>query len=138
MPDVTIPYAQPGVASFELTDDYLNTVLLRGSHPVLAPAVSHDADDDVARFQVVGFANNDPSEGLTPAVWDADPADAIQAVGVVYVAAVAGERALYWYSGFFNSDMLVWDASFDTPEKKANAFVGAPTPTTIKTAPRFG
>ena len=41
-----------------------------------------------------------------------------------------------WYSGCFNIDALVWDASFDTDAKKLAAFRGAPTPTTILTAKR--
>ena len=41
-----------------------------------------------------------------------------------------------WYSGCFNMDALVWDASYNTDAEKAAAFAGAPTPTTIIVAKR--
>ena len=129
MADVTAPYGQPGVAAFELTDDYLNTVLLRGSHPILSPAVSLPVGVAFSRFQVVGL---DANGNLAPAN------ATIKAIGVAYTAGVVGERGLYWYAGHFNSDMLVWDASFNTPAKKAAAFQGSPTPTDIRVSPRFG
>ena len=134
MANVTAPYGQPGVAEFTLTDDYLNTVLLRGSHPILSPAVSVEAGAVIQRFQVVGF---DATGKLVPATWNATPADAIKAVGVSEIGGAIGARVLYWYAGHFNSDMLVWDASFDTPAKKAAAFQGSPTPTDIRVSPRF-
>lgn len=135
MANVNIPYAQPGLASFELTDDYLNTTLLNGSHPALSPAVSGVAGADIERFEVVGF--NAAGE-IVPAVWNATPANAIKPIGVCYVAALDGQRVLYWYAGHFNLDMLIFDASFDTDAKKESAFVGAPTPTQIRADKRFG
>jgi hypothetical protein len=59
----------------------------------------------------------------------------VQAVGVLAHAAALGASGtgagLIWYSGNFNMDALVWHASFDTDAKKAAAFRGAPTPTSV-------
>lgn len=135
MADVTIPYAQPGVATFELTDDYLNTALLRGSHPALSPAVSDVVGEEIVRFQPIGFNS---SGELVPATWDATEENAVKAIGISTMAAAAGERGFYWYTGHFNSDMLVFHSSFDTDAKKLAAFEGSPTPTAIRLSPRFG
>ena len=135
MPDINIPYAQPGVAAFELTDDYVQNVLLRGSHPALSPAISGEAGADIARFQPVGF--NGAGE-LVPATWHATPANAVKAIGVATAAVADGGRCLYWYAGHFNLDMLDFDSSFDTDAKKLAAFAGSPTPTDIRVTPRFG
>lgn len=136
----TIPYANPGVASFELTDDYVNEHLLRGSDPKLEPAISYEAGDDLPRLHVVGWQGNDPTtETVVPATWDANPDAAIKPIGITTVAPAAeGERVLVWHSGHFNLDLITFDASFDTPEKRKTAFVGAPTPTRIRLDPRFG
>lgn len=134
MPDVTIPLAQPGVASFELTDDFLNTHLLRGSDPRLSEAVSGAAGAAIERFEVVGF---DSSGDVVPATWNADPDLSVAPIGVATAAAADGERVLYWFTGHFNFDVLVFDATFDTDAKKLVAFNGAPTPTQIRVSPRF-
>ena len=64
----------------------------------------------------------------------------IRAIGVLAHAAALGAsgslNGQVWYSGCFNQDALVWDASFDTDAKKQAAFFGAPTPTTIIVAKR--
>lgn len=135
MAPTTIPYAQPGVASFELTDDFLNQHLLRGSDPKITPAISGEAGADIRRFEAVGFdANGD----IVPATWDAVDANAIKPIGIATAAALAGARVLYWTTGYFNEDVILFDASFDTPEKRHMAFHGAPTPTAIRLDPRFG
>lgn len=64
----------------------------------------------------------------------------VQAIGVTAHAVTLGAsgslNAPTWYSGCFNRDTLVWDASFDTDAKKEAAFRGAPTPTNIIIAVR--
>lgn len=64
----------------------------------------------------------------------------VRAIGVLAHAATLGASGTanghVWYSGAFNQDALVWDASFDTDAKKEAAFRGAPTPTTIIIAKR--
>lgn len=135
MADVTIPYAQPGIAAFQLTDEYLNTILLRGSLPALSELVSGAAGAEIRRFQPVGF---NASGLIVPATWNATPANAIKAIGIASEAIALGGRSLYWYTGHFNMDVLDYDSSFDTDAKKLAAFNGSPTPTAIRVSPRFG
>ena len=131
MTDTTFPYGNPGVAGYELTGNYLNSVLLRGSDPELSPAVSAAVGAaNLARFAVVGF---DATGKLALAKKDGT----VKAIGVLTAAATAGATtAQYWYAGHFNSDMLVFDASFATAADKAAAFAGAPSPTRIRVSPR--
>lgn len=69
-------------------------------------------------------------------------AGGIQAAYVLAHASSLGAsgsgNAPVWYSGCFNQDALVWDASFTTDAAKQAAFRGAPTPTTIIVAKRGG
>ena len=64
----------------------------------------------------------------------------ITPIGVLAHAATLGAsgtcNAQVWYSGCFNQDALVWNASFTTDAQKQAAFRGAPTPTTIIVAKR--
>lgn len=137
MANIQFPYADPGRASFEELDTYTNSHLLAGNHPELAPAYSYGvtADEVLEQFTVVGLVDG----ALVPAVWHATTP--VQAIGVLAHAVTGGDNdgdvnGQVWYSGCFNMDALVWDASFDTDEKKAAAFQGAPTPTTIIVAKR--
>ena len=142
MPPIEIPQAQPGVAHFELSDDYVNTHILNGEHPALSPAISAISGAAIERWQVVGY---DASGNIVPATWDADPADAIQAIGVAtnavtatnaITATAAGERVLYWYAGHFNLSLLVFDATFDTEAKRLAAFAGSPNPSQLRVSSR--
>ncbi len=81
----------------------------------------------------VGF---DGSGNLVPAVWDATYASAgVRAVGVLLrpittpASPVQGQPVLR--QGCLSMDLIAWPASFDTDEKKLEAFRGAPTPTAI-------
>lgn len=139
MATVNPPYADPGRASFEVMDDYIQNFLLGGIHPELKPAVSAPIPNnaDYAQFLVVG---RNASGQLVPATWNAVAANAIKPVGVLAHAASLGASGsgtgTFWYSGCFNIDALVWDATFDTDAKKLAAFEGSPTPTTIIAAKR--
>ena len=140
MATVKVPYADPGVAAFEVLDTYTQEFLLAGNHPELAPAYSFPLDNSTsfAQFSVVGL---DASGNLALAVTGSvDPANDIQAIGVLAHSASLGASGTgtgqVWYSGCFNMDALVWDVSFDTDAKKEAAFRGAPTPTNIIVAKR--
>lgn len=67
-------------------------------------------------------------------------AGGVQPIGVLAHAASLGAsgeaNGQVFYSGCFNQDALVWDASFATDADKQTAFFGAPTPTTIIVAKR--
>lgn len=142
MATVTPPYADPGRAAFEELDTYVQNHLLAGNHPELAPAYSfpvpYSADYD--QFTVVGL--NGSGELVPAVVGSTDPEDDVQAIGVLAHAVSRGAspaapvNGQVWYSGCFNQDALVWDASFTTDALKQAAFRGAPTPTTIIVAKR--
>lgn len=87
---------------------------------------------DLAALTVVGF---DANGKIVPAVrGSADPADDIQAVGILVYATdtTGGDKVASVYrGGCFNPDLLVWPASFTTDAHKAAAFNGAPSPTQI-------
>lgn len=53
------------------------------------------------------------------------------AAAITTDAAEVTTKAPVIYSGHVNIDRLVWDASFNTDDKKINAFRGAPSPTQI-------
>lgn len=139
MATVTPPYADPGRASFEVMDDYTQNFLLAGIHPELKPAVSAPIPNsvDYLQFTVVG---KNSSGQLVRATWNANPALAVKPIGVLAHRATLGASGTgtgtFWYSGCFNVDALIWDASFDTEAKKLAAFEGSPTPTTIIVAKR--
>ncbi|MFC3724398.1 head decoration protein [Neoaquamicrobium sediminum] len=134
MAEVAVPYLEAGEAAFEVLDEYTQRFLLSGNHPPLAPGypMRVDADQALSQFHVVGL---DADGDLVPATWNADPALAVKAIGVVTQAVVGNSDGTttvpVFYSGCFNPDALVWDASFDTEGKKMTAFNGSPTPTTI-------
>lgn len=102
--------------------------LLAGDVPALAtmqlPAA---AAQTFEAHEVVGF---DGSNRLIPAVHGVTAA-----IGFVMyapsAATTAGQLLEVVRMGCFNPDRLVWDASYDTDEKKRLAFEGAPSPTQI-------
>jgi hypothetical protein len=139
MTTITPPYSDPGRASFEVMDTYLQNFLLAGLHPELKPAFSAPIPNNAnyAQFTVVG---RNAQGQLVRATWNATPASAIKPIGVLAHAATLGATGTgtgtFWYSGCFNIDALVWDATFDTDAKKLAAFEDSPTPTTIIAAKR--
>ena len=83
--------------------------------------------------QVVGF---NASGKLVPAVIESvDPEDDVIAIGFISYAPSAattdGQMVGVIRQGVFNPNLLVFDGSYDTDEKKRMAFEGAPTPTSI-------
>ncbi|UVK46825.1 head decoration protein [Mesorhizobium sp. AR07] len=140
MSTILPPYADPGRAVFQELDTYTQNYLLAGSDPELAPAYSFPLPNSVSypQFQVVGLS---AAGKLVPATrGNADPANDIKAIGVLAHASSLGASGSgngpVWYSGCFNQNALVWDASFTTDAQKQAAFRGAPTPTTIIVAKR--
>lgn len=130
MSTITPPYADPGRASFEQLDTYVQKFLLSGNHPELKPAYGFPMANNVSlvQFAVVGLDSNGK---LAMATQDGT----IKALGIMAHAASLGASGTgsgqVWYSGCFDPAALVWDASFNTAAKKEAAFRGAPTPTSI-------
>jgi len=133
MANVTVPYSEAGLAAFEQLDTFLQKFVLMGEHPRLAAGVfTVKANEVLEQFTVVGIS----AGKIEKAQFDGDP----KAVGVL-TQAVTGNAGgtttvAVWYSGNFNIDALVWDASYDTDAKKLAAFDGADTPTTIRMGKR--
>lgn len=125
-----IPYGQPGDANFSLSSNFVNSSLLMGPEPRLSPAIGGTAGAEIRRFQPVAYAADGK---IIPAVFGKS-----QAVGVANIAAHAGDAVQYWYSGYFNADILEWDTSFNSDKKKASAFNGAPSPVRIRVGSRSG
>lgn len=128
-----------GRPAFEVLDDYTMSVLLSGVTPPLGDPMNVllAPSQTLAKFTVVGLNS---SNQLVPATWNATPANAIKPIGVLAQAATSdstnskGVRGGVYYSGCFNIDEkspLIWDASFDTELKKAQAFIGSPAPCQI-------
>lgn len=128
MADVKVPYPEAGLAAFEALDDYSAGILLSGSWPVLSPGypLPVTADLELQQFAVVGLS----AGKLVMAT-----AGGVKPIGVLtqhVVGASDGETTVpVFYSGCFNPDALVWDASFNTDELKRAAFEGSPSPTQV-------
>jgi len=73
----------------------------------------------------------DGSGDLIPAVLGTTPAIGMTVIAVVTPGSGAKKAAPVYRSGTFNPALVNWPASYDTDEKKLEAFRGAPTPTTI-------
>jgi len=87
------------------------------TEPVAAAAI---ASADLLAFTVVG---RNGSGQIVPAVHGS-----VQAIGIttnLVPEATANAKVTVFFDGVFNPDALVWDASYDTDEKKRLAFEGA-------------
>lgn len=104
--------------------------LITGNEPALFQAdLTVAASQNIPAYTPVGF---DGSGNLVPAV-----SGTTQAIGITFNAVVTpGSGALkgapIYRAGCFNPDALNWPASYDTVEKKFEAFRGAPSPTMIE------
>lgn len=111
--------------------DEINPVregLIVGETPaVVTVDMTIAASQDIPEYTPVGF---DASGDLIPAV-----SGTTQAIGITLypiqtpTSPVQGIPVMI--QACLNKDMLNWDASYDTDEKKFEAFRGAPTPTSI-------
>jgi len=129
MADANIPYSEAGQAAFEELDTWSADLLISGSWPKLSPGRPYTvkADEVLEQFEVVGLDGNGD---LVPAVLGTT-----EAIGVLTQAVTGNAGGTttvpVFIAGCFNPDILVWDATYDTPAKKAAAFDGAPSPTQI-------
>lgn len=125
-----------GRAVFEQMDTYVQTVLLAGDYPELEAGFSTTvANSGVAmlQFTVVALDNNG---FLVPATYAGNKPIGVLCHSTPLAAAdnqtTKAIKGIVWLTGNFNLDgPLVWDASFDTDDKKTGAFRGSPTPTNI-------
>ena len=88
---------------------------------------TYAANQTIPALTPVGF---DGSGNLIPAVNGTTQAVALTVIDIVTGATpLKGAPALV--QGCLNKDMIAWPVSYDTDEKKYEAFRGAPTPTSI-------
>jgi|HigsolmetaAR206D_1030411.scaffolds.fasta_scaffold00170_35 Bacteriophage lambda head decoration protein D. len=131
MPNVNVPYPEAGLAAFEELSTYQAGLLLSGNWPALSPGypLRVRPGQTIEQFQVCGV---DEEGYVVPAVKGTVQASLVSTQKVV-ADADPGKitTAPFFYSGCFNPEMLVWDASYATDEDKRSAFEGAPTPTQI-------
>lgn len=92
----------------------------------------------LAAYTAVGL---DASGNVVPALVDTvTPANTIQAIGIIMYPVTTGASGdlpvgRILRGGCLNPDLIVWDDSYDTLEKKLEAFNGAPAPTQIVVRP---
>ena len=85
------------------------------------------AGQTILAYTAVGY---DGSDNLVPAISGTTQAIGITLFDIVTLASpVQGVPILV--QGCLNKDMITWPASYNTDEKKFEAFRGAPTPTSI-------
>lgn len=96
------------------------------------PVVTTDelvaASQDIPARTPVGFNG---SGALVPAVLGTTAAIGITVYAVVTGAGDTTVRTGVYRQGTFNPELVNWPASYDTAEKKRQAFAGAPSPTAI-------
>lgn len=102
--------------------------LIVGDTPAVATVdMTLAVSQTIAAYTPVGF---DGSGNLVPAVSGTTQAVGITLYDIVSPASpIQGIPVLV--QGCLNMDMLAWPASYNTAEKKLEAFRGAPTPTSI-------
>ena len=115
--------------------DQINPVregLILNNPDVVTVDMTIAASQTIVEYTPVGF---NAAGHLVPAVWNATPAAAVQAIGITLYPIVTSASPVrgvpILIQGGLNKDMIAWPASFDTDEKKLEAFRGAPTPTSI-------
>jgi len=122
-----ITYGTYGQAAFESEDFYGPRELrISDNPPVSRSAVKVGENVDLPAFSVVTY------DGTTIAL-ATDGGDKPYGITAAPVKTGAGESAVVqvFRSGHFNIDVLNFDASFNTTEKKLAAFEGAASPTVI-------
>lgn len=120
---------QAGIAAYENGESFTDVPLFTGERRVHTDTGTIAAGNTIAALTVLAY---DASKNLVPAVSGAADSTATPvAIAMVATDASAAAKKIpcYW-SGCFNPDRLVWDASYDTEAKKLAAF-GAPSTSNI-------
>lgn len=128
------PYADRGVAAFEVLDSFAQNFLLNGSNPPLSETIAYAQleNTNLAQFTVVG---RDSSGFIVKAVRGTHTPIGVIATATSVATGKTG-NAQVWVTGHFNIDALVWDSSWDTDAKKLAAFDAATGPTLIRVSKR--
>ncbi len=119
-----------GVAAFEDGDSFTDVPLFTGERRVHTDKGTIALSQTIAHLAVLA---RDANGDLVPCVsGGAAPTDVPVAIAMVAVTTDGVDKKdipCYW-SGCFNPDRLIWDASFDTEAKKLAAF-GEPSTSNI-------
>lgn len=100
-----------------------------GDNPsIVTEDMTFAASQNIPARTPVGF---DASGNLIPAVLGTTAAVAFTIIDVVTPASGPLKAAPVYRAGTFNPALANWPASYDTAEKRLEAFRGAPTPTNI-------
>lgn len=100
-----------------------------GDEPaVVTEDMTFAASQNIPARTPVGF---DGSGNLIPAVLGTTAAVGFTIIDVVTPAGTPLKAAPVYRAGVFNPALANWPASYDTAEKRLEAFRGAPTPTNI-------
>ena len=132
MATITIPdtSGQPGLVA--QGDDVISGVdipLITGSEPAVL-----QTDEQVKLSANIPLHSPVMYDGVTDTIIPAvqgTPAIGIAMVGIVAPGSGALKAIPVWRAGCFNPAKIAWPASYDTDEKKRDAFKGADTPTNI-------
>lgn len=131
---ITAPYLAHLAGVPGQWSDEINPVregLIVGNPDVVTVDMTVAASQTIAEYTPVGL---NAAGDLVPAVWAADET-AVKPVGItlypIVTPATPVQGVPILIQGGLNMDMIKWPASFDTVEKKLEAFRGAPTPTAI-------
>jgi hypothetical protein len=127
MADITVPYANAGMAAYEAGDTYKTVELFSGDTPL---PVSEDfpvaSGVAIAAFSVVGLSGGN--------LVLANTTGPIVPIGVTTAPVLntgSAQRVAIYRAGCFNPAALTWHADYATDADKAAAFRGAPAPTNI-------
>lgn len=121
---------QAGIAAYESGESFTDVPLFTGERRVHTDTGVIAAEQEIAALTPLA---RDGDDNLVPAVdGGAGALGTVVAIAMVAVTTGVDETAsipCYW-SGCFNPERLVWDASFDTDAKKMAA-VGEPSVSNI-------
>lgn len=107
--------------------------LITGHLPaLLTEDMTYAASQTIAARTVVGLDGNGD---IIPAVLDTTAAIGITVIAVTTPGSGTKKAAPIYRAGCFNPAMLTYDATYNTAEKKLEAFRGAPSPTNILIRP---
>lgn len=124
-----IPYAEVGVANFEVSDSFSQVELFNSAipHPVTEDFPVGE-NTTLEAFAVVGLSSGNLVMAKTSST-------AVVPIGVTTAKVVTGagvtDSIAVYRAGNFNPAALTWHADYDTDAKKAAAFRGSPSPTNI-------
>lgn len=129
MADNKIPLNQPGIAGFA-TESWASAEEPRYGEGVAQTTHETVTSTGAATLPLYSVVAVDPATGEIKMAEYTTESDAYAILAAPAVFTAGQSMSLPFYrEGHWSMDGLVWDASFDTDEKKAKAFEGSRSPT---------